>query len=183
MNRSQRIRLFSTGLAIAVFATSCNKPATAQNSSPSQGTTSKSQWSPLDGEAIGQAFEQVAAVWARRGDTTWYTINGTGGSDSLLPRSLVEAKDLACRAQREQLTEADKLNGVEWKGAVEFMASATRRKPLRPNAAWSDWESGLVLYGIGDGGSTYALEKRRGKWKIVKPAFDSLQLPSATDLP
>jgi hypothetical protein len=57
----------------------------------------------------------------------------------------------------DKLTEADKLNGVEWSGTVLVSLNGPSRKLERGN--WSEW---------GGGGSTlgpyYFLVRKNGKW-------------------
>jgi hypothetical protein len=173
MNKSRLIALAAAALTNVVFniekqATAAEVPATA--SSPVVG---------LNKEAADKAREHFEKMWVNRGEF-WYGISGTGGADSLMPRSLIQAKGISFMITAESLSEADKLNQVEWSGQVDVSAIASRRKPLQPSATWQDWQSGLELYN-GDGATTYVLVKKAGQWQIVRPACE-VQRPSPEDL-
>jgi hypothetical protein len=63
----------------------------------------------------------------------------------------------------EPITEADRLNGLEWHGVVRFTALAYRvHGTSRPGEApqWSPWRDGAPT------NSDRQLEKRQGKWQV-----------------
>ena len=82
------------------------------------------------------------------------------------PLGLYEFKDLSIKITASPLTEADKLNGIEWKGTVILVAKASRpfkaegfeRKP-----AWQAWENGAKIDHQNISGS---LAKRKGRWHL-----------------
>jgi hypothetical protein len=174
MNKSYIIA-FAAALTGAVFISGCDK-ATAAEASATPATPVVG----LNKEAADKAREHFETMWVNRGES-WYGISGTGGPESMLPRALIEAKGITFNISSQPLSEADKLNQLEWSGEVNVVAVASRRKPMQPGAAWKDWETGLELYN-GDGATTYVLEKKAGRWRIVRPACD-VERPSTKDLP
>jgi hypothetical protein len=162
-------------LTATAFNTCFDKRAMAAEAS----ATPTASVPPLGKEAGDKAWQHFTTMWAYRGES-WYGIIGTGGPDSMSPRSLIEARSVSLKISSDPLTEADKLNQLEWRGQVNVSAAASRRKPLQPGAAWQEWQPGLELYN-GDGATTYLLEKKAGQWKIVRPACE-VQRPSSQDL-
>lgn len=101
----------------------------------------------------------VDAIWSKRGDS-WYAMYYFGLGEP----TVIEAKQLTMRATSDgSLSQADKLNGLEWKGAVELFASVSRKKDISA-PLWSEWHDGLELSG---GGKQYSVEKRNGEWKLL----------------
>ncbi len=126
--------------------------------------------SSLDAQAIAQVREQFETLWVKR-DDLWYAVNSFGGPNSRIPRELVAAKGISFKVQSMPLTEADRLNELEWRGKVECGASASRTRVLDSEGGWSDWKAGLALY-AGDGEAmlrteTYTLERKSGQWRII----------------
>ncbi len=69
-----------------------------------------------------------------------------------------------------KLTEADRRNGIEWRGSIGFKAKLYR--PLRNNSQWGGWETwndNLYGFGIGPNGikalSVTAI-KKDGRWYV-----------------
>ena len=86
---------------------------------------------------------------------------------------LYEFKDLSIQIKASPLTEADKLNGIEWKGTVILIAKASRAfkvpgmleggKVGATKQEWLDWESGAKI----DHQSVYgSLLKKKGRWHL-----------------
>lgn len=89
------------------------------------------------------------------------------------PLGLYEFKNLSIQITASPLTEADKLNGIEWKGTVILVAKATRAfkvpgmleggKVGATKQEWLDWESGAKI----DHQSVYgSLLKKKGRWHL-----------------
>jgi hypothetical protein len=175
MNKPCVIFITVAALTGAVFNTGCDKQAMAAGVSATPATPVLG----LNKEAADKAREHFETMWVNRGEF-WYGISGTGGPESMLPRSLIEAKGVSFHISSGPLSEADKLNQLEWSGEVNVTAAASRRKPLQPGAAWKDWETGLELYS-GDGATTYVLEKKAGQWRIVRPGCE-VERPAPEDL-
>lgn len=137
--------------------------------------------SSLDAQAITQARQHFEAVWVKQGEI-WYAVNGG---------KLLAAKGISFEVRpRAALTEADRLNQLEWSGVVDCRASASSAKLLNSTGGWNPWETGLQLYagdGVGlehyEGTTTYRIEKKGGQWRILSPAFESARRPSPEQLP
>ncbi|MGD0464294.1 MAG: ABC transporter substrate-binding protein [Tepidisphaeraceae bacterium] len=79
------------------------------------------------------------------------------------------------------MTQADQLNGVEWKGSVLFVESAERefflrdRQPLLgavEKSGWSDWKSPPDELMYGRGFWKLSLTKRNGNWSVSPQDVD-----------
>jgi hypothetical protein len=102
---------------------------------------------------------------------------GTRGSRSFVTRSslsgtfITQVKGARLVAYREPLTEADRLNGLEWHGVVRLTALAYRVHETRSGKApqWSPWKNGAPILLLGEGyAASYdrQLERRQGKWQV-----------------
>jgi len=126
---------------------------------------------PLDYEAAKYAVE----FWklTKLGDS-FYIMVVTGSGKTIL-----EFRQAMVCVDSSGLTEADKLNGVEWRGQVYLNYSVARAYKdhnafLGPANRWSDWgrlvgamEPSTVPPGLPDdiyGMGRFVLEKRSGKW-------------------
>jgi hypothetical protein len=132
--------------ASAVASTGQHETAVATS-----GQVPQSSVNPLDQKALDKARELFAQHWTQCGDT-WIS-DETGISLDFqmtytkASRQLVELKGVRFTVpwHANQATDADKLNGIEWKGAIDFKYAAGRRFPLfePPNGElhgpWSDW--------------------------------------------
>jgi hypothetical protein len=137
--------------------------------------------SSVDAQAITQARQHFESVWVKHGEI-WYTVNGG---------KLLAAKGISFEVRpHAPLTEADRLNQLEWSGVVDCRASASCARLLSSKGGWNPWETGLQLYagdGVGlehyEGTTSYQIEKRGGQWRIVSLAFESARRPSSEQLP
>lgn len=137
--------------------------------------------SSLDAQAITQARQHFETIWVKHGDI-WYAVNGG---------KLLAAKGISFEVRpHAPLTEADRLNQLEWSGVVDCRASASCAKLLNSKGGWNPWETGLQLYagdGVGlehhEGMTSYQIEKVAGHWRIISYAFESARRPSPEQLP
>ena len=123
----------------------------------------------LDKEAEAEAGRVIWPLWTQCGEfhITKVVIppgrrgSGAGGS------FITQVKGAHLVAQGQPLTEADRLNALEWHGVVRFTALASRvHGPIRLSRGereppqWSQWREGAP--------SNYdrRLEKRQGKWQV-----------------
>jgi hypothetical protein len=65
------------------------------------------------------------------------------------------------RIKTDDLSEADRLNGIEWSGAAVIEAEAVRT--LNLPKGWSDWTSGGGLFG-GHYEMLIRFAKEKGRW-------------------
>lgn len=74
---------------------------------------------------------------------------------------LLHLRDITFSASPRRLTEADRLNGIEWSGSASAVAAFVRQSP--GTGTWLDW----TRSGGGMGGSyTFSAERRNGRWKF-----------------
>ena len=116
-------------------------------------------WSPQKA-----AEEMVLKKIRKCGDAYFTKRYDVGG----YPLGVYEFKNLSVQIKASPLTDADKLNGIEWKGTVFLVAKASRafqvpdklgaRKPQ-----WLDWENGAMIDHQNISGS---LAKRKGRWAL-----------------
>lgn len=119
----------------------------------------------LDQEVLKQTMNRWKMT--KRGDSRYVCIvNKRDSSHST--RFVFEFRNLRTVVSPEFLSEADKLNGIQWRGGVNATADAGRSycpderlgsfgAKMSPDHAWSEW---FANAGFGE-----RLEKRNGKWK------------------
>ncbi|MGD9885737.1 MAG: hypothetical protein AB7F22_30490 [Reyranella sp.] len=90
--------------------------------------------------------------------------------------------------QGGKMTEADRLNGLQWKGGVQIFAKAARHISVTrgggPNGAWSQWQSSFPL-------GTVEIEQRHGVWSTKEywqllvglGRFGKQRRPSCSEVP
>jgi len=81
-------------------------------------------------------------------------------------KAIFELRGPMIYVRPQEISEADKLNGLEWKGRVNFASEATRScllaSPDAPINQWSEWWSSAVST---DAGFSFELVKsNNGKW-------------------
>jgi len=75
----------------------------------------------------------------------------------------IQMGEVSCEIKQESITPADKLNGVEWIGMVEFHAKAKRQ--FKEGTGWLAWEN---LEGYSKEFIVYKILKINGKWETAK---------------
>lgn len=91
--------------------------------------------------------------------------------------------------QLGKVNEADRLNGLQWKGRVQMVAKAAREAKVTqggtgPNTPWSSWQSNVTL-------ATIEVEQRNGVWRTSVQApllvalgrFAQARRPSCSEIP
>jgi len=88
-----------------------------------------------------------------------------------------EVRGFAWAVEKYDLTDADKLNGYEWKGATVPFASAFRMggRPGRGDGDWTNWINGSGL-------SRVTLVKKNGRW-IFNEGIPKVRSRYPSDLP
>jgi len=114
-------------------------------------------------EAQEQAQKFVEAQLTRCGDSSY------GVRKIANDNSLYQFKGPKVSVKDQELTQADKLNGIEWKGSSTFSAEAWRVYDV--TGKWGPWRQGFTSLGVGLGVTMY---KQEGHWKFgsdgnVKP--------------
>lgn len=161
------------------FLVSCSKSQTtdtnqdeSQPSAPDKTTESKN---PLDEQASDQANKLLMEHWSVCGDllVARLTNNFDGQAlNNFRGHDYVEMKGVTVKITSLELTEADKLNGVEWSGYAEFHATAGRfhfpAEPKgnsgdngdQPSSQWDKWQMGDFLNML----PTFYLHRDNGQW-------------------
>ena len=122
----------------------------------------------LDQEAVAFAKKKFFELWTQVGDSwfTWHTLTET------FPY-LIQIRGLTYKVKPERLSEADTLNGFQWRGQVGFFNRVyraydrNRDDPQVPQ--WSDWFENARFEGPGFGGVSYFIIKKNGQWTTSQP--------------
>lgn len=139
-------------------------------------STCRGQTDPLGQEARKQLHDAIAREWLHSGDFqgSWYSIEDWLGSQ------YVEVKGLLCTSIiREELTSADKLNGIEWRGVARFTCKASRTCQ-RDWHEWGPWYDGCGKFG---GTLDYKVTKANGQWNIEYHGQAKWSKPRPDQLP
>ena len=126
----------------------------------------------LDQEAVAFAKNKFFELWTQVGDSwfTWHTLPETGGNFKEKFFYFIQIRGLTYKVKPNRLSEADTLNGFQWRGEVGFF-KRVRRIYDRDNRdidgpqvpQWSDWDDN-------DGVETpihdfsYFIIKKNGQW-------------------
>jgi hypothetical protein len=112
-----------------------------------------------------EAKQQIANHWNRRfltcGDVMVLGGGPGSGNGYEFPGWFVEMKGGGFTINSSPLSEADKLNGVEWDGISEFHASVSR--VFTPGHGWGDWTQGLTSQ---NGVTVVEARKAKGQWTL-----------------
>lgn len=120
------------------------------------GSSLPSAFPGKDKEAHEQALKYVEAQLTKCGDS-YYGIRKIARDGNLY-----QFKNPKVTVTSEQLTQADKLNGIEWKGSLYFSAEAWRNYY---DGQWSEWRQNFMGVTAGLSGS---LVKKNGEWQVAK---------------
>jgi hypothetical protein len=176
------VKTHGAALVIAVGAAciSCSTDTNAHSEQPQSSLKTSIEGSP---EATARlTWKMITTECAVPGSgasaTFWLSVDHNQGVEALSLRTLLEFRDATIMPTKaEVVSEADKLNGVEWRGTSYLRASAHRIKqfegPSRvfgqdhpmSNDPWSAWEDG--------GGILMQMIKDKGKWTIDYRFADS----------
>lgn len=139
-----------------------------------------------------EAFQIASGYWMKKFtfcSGSWYTLDEWAKlvfKENRSNRSAVkEVKDLTITLTPRNLTEADRLNGIEWEGRTRPKATSTRQYE---NGKWSQWYSNYV----GRQSEQWTLTKINGQWSLgsFKVFFATINEPvpylkpiACTDIP
>lgn len=136
----------------------------------------KDSWSPLDHEAHDVGRKYWEALLTKCGDSYFAVYTSTN--------EIVEFKGasgfgMPPNAEHREPSEADKLNGLEWKGTCPFLPY----KPFRvyANGKWSDWQDEIrnrrfVFDNI-------PMRKFKGQWEINNGQPAPFKVLSCNEIP
>jgi hypothetical protein len=144
------------------------EPSKPQNSAQPQQPTLP----PLDQEAVALAEKAFSETWTHVGDS-WLTYQRHNRSNLGENYSFkyIQIRGVTFRVGSAALSEADTLNGFQWKGWVVVFFRLRRDYSLdeSPTRQWSSWEdapSDGELW-IADRQRSYNIVKKNGQWEIT----------------
>ena len=154
---------------------------------------------PIDNAALDEASKVFMAQRQTCGDKIVAAMDVTpqsgGFAPSLDPKAgkphtiYNEAVGVERRpsGQGSKLNEADRLNGLQWKGRVQMVAKAAREVTVPrggPAGAWGQWQPNVIL-------ATIDVEQRNGVWETKMQSgnvaaygrYAQMRRPSCSELP
>jgi len=133
----------AVGLAVALGSPGCSK----SDSTDAGGAAA--QVSGMEREAQDAALAEVTKHWSK-GPEGWITARNTGSSFAPI-EFLRQVREITVEGVRAaDLSEADKMNGLEWAGEVSFKQSPCREAG----------DQGILL----DGLANVTVFRQRGRW-------------------
>ena len=108
-----------------------------------------------DTEAQEQAQKFVDAQLTKCGDS-YYGIRKVANDNGLY-----QFKNPRISVKSQELTQADKQNGIEWKGSSTFSAETWRMYSV--TGEWTSWRQGFTSLDIG---LSVTMSKENGQWKF-----------------
>lgn len=135
-------------------------------------TGSFSQTQNLYSEAQSQASKFWLQRFKRCGDS-FLSKSFIGSKPNQVFMGYREWKNLTWRVESRAITEADRLNGVEWLGYSWISASAVR-DTNKTGKNWSPW-----MQGVKDAGEIKVL-KKNGQWKLASQVSSSYETISSS---
>lgn len=108
-----------------------------------------------DTEARDQAQKFVEAQFTRCGDS-YYGIRKVANDNGLY-----QFRNPKVSVKSQELTQADKLNGIEWRGSSNFSAEEWRMYSV--TGEWTSWREGFTSLDVGLSVNMY---KENGQWKF-----------------
>ena len=165
------------------------KPASAVNgSTPTQNRAPSPRPMDLRTEALNTAEKEWGKVWIQNGEM-WIS----KANDPYHPY-LLQIKGRRSEDHEQSLSEADRLNGIQWKGSLAFYCSAARKfgfdatdGGLRsigdPNAkhraGWNEWFTPDEAIAV------YEFKKQHNNWMVLEKKmykFADMVRPREPDL-
>ena len=163
--------------------------------------------SSLGKSAIRREAEDRAQKWwenviAKCGDEYYVRYEGGQvgaiyfdkfGSES--KNAILQFKNASYQVIDEPISEADRLNGIEWKGALLIPFNTLYRAYDLDRKQWSSWSEGPVIYSdkvlkafnqiMGDTNSpqTQHFSREKGQWFGLDLSAGRLRKPTCSEIP
>ena len=135
---------------------------------------------PLEQEALALAEKRLSEKWTQVGDS-WFTWFSWKENDY----EFFQIRGVTHQVKPDGLSEADTLNGWQWKGWVTFDCSVHRQLDSAKGPQWSDWSDGRPTIGNWSKPVLYGnrLTKKNGQWEIdvegdltnIKPSEEQIK--------
>jgi hypothetical protein len=107
-----------------------------------------------------------AEAFARKGFEQQFTKCEDSYFAYKAPWGLVEYKDVTLDMKQMDLNNADRLNGIEWKGVANFNCDLTRLYDYTAHK-WSDWTAKNPFLNPDGNVAFYTVAKRQGQWSGI----------------
>jgi len=137
-------------------------------------------------EAVALAEKKFSETWAQVGDS-WFIFHQWRAAEWMGYESkVIQIRGVTFQGRSEAVSEADTLNGVKWKGAVQVYFNVFRdyeleEHPTRPARQWSEWRNAKDMQPFGEGdkrlvvadrNTLYTFANKNGQWGIAVPSVD-----------
>jgi hypothetical protein len=172
--------------AVSLSIQACDQHPTSTianpTSNPVAGSSPKA--ADLQSETLDAAEKEWSKVWIQHGDT-WIAKSQNG-------HYLLQIKGRRIDTRPQPLSDADRLNNVQWMGSVAFHCSAARRFGFASNQgglaafgpAGSEYKAGWNEWYVPDGAmAVYRFKKQNKNWRLLENSLDeSVQLGGADEM-
>ncbi len=168
---------FLVTLIISLLLVSCPS-LDNQNSSRTDGNKSKPK-TALDAEALAEYKKLFDNHYVKCGDSYYTELTVLERNET--HKYILRFKDYFFHVTAFELSEADRLNGYEWRGGG--LAKYTAGRFYEQGKGWSEWQSSFLL------GKTYPLEdvfldKKESAWLFrSKTNVAELKKVNCVDIP
>jgi len=152
------------------FSLSCSSNSSSgSNSASPPSATANSRVSPSppkpspptpDQDARKQAEQYLESNFSRCSDS-YYLLVRLQDVDGIFS-GLYQLKGLSISMEPASLTEADRQNGIEWRGGVEYKVTTNR---VYDRGVWGDWRNGGI-FPYRPNPLVIGMNKKNGKWNI-----------------
>ena len=121
----------------------------------------------LEGEAKKEAEQFWGKKFVKCGNSHYVYADGYAESTRAYAdlAGIYQFKALSIILRPDSLTDADKLNGIEWKGKTEVTAKVSRHYN-KNRGGWQEWKEGISAL---QGGLTALMMKKGGRWTYEEP--------------
>lgn len=151
----------AAALVVSISLSSTFAQTGKRNSQRPRKPAASRKSNPIDSEAAMEVNKAWEKYLTQCGET--YLLKAKGNAFSM--GTIWEYRSVTIGYQKSQLDEADRLNGIEWKGTSTLKAQTGRTYNFR--SGWSKWDSTAVIF-------TFYLTRTQGNWTATEPGFFGL---------
>jgi hypothetical protein len=116
----------------------------------------------FNSEAENKAIEKWSSVLTKCDGNTYLIFSDYNSVYNYQEVQVIQLNDYVIETKVGRISEADKLNGIEWVGKSQLKAKASRIcyfRNGRLNEKWSNWNNWNTS-------ESFSLTKENGRWKI-----------------